>query len=214
MKKIDKLVKEKLHKRYDLNESFQKIMLTEDRGLSLNMTVGKLGQLIDEGYDEEQFNQVIEEQLGDWFKSLFNANQGQIQQQNKGSLPNTALSAGRSQFQEWIIGKFLNILGLEGKMADFVATTLSEVGIMELINMFRGQYGCQKTSTILVNSVGEGLFRIAVDSGLKQNGLMANYIRNVIMEYMKSEGYTQKIANTICKMIEKNKPSILKGFNL
>lgn len=214
MNKIKTLVKENLRKRYDLNESFQKIMLTEDRELSLNMTVGKLGQLIDEGYNEEQFNQVIEEQLGDWFKSLFNTDQGEIQAQNKGNVTNTALSAGRSQFQEWIIGKFLNILGLEGKMADFVATTLSEVGIMELINMFRGQYGCQKTGTILVNSVGEGLFRIAVESGLKENGLMANYVRNIIMEYMKSEGYTQKIANTICKMIEKNKPSILKGLGM
>lgn len=214
MDKLKYIIKENLNKRYQMNESLEKIKLVEDTDLQYNMLVGKLGQIIDEGTNNSQSKEIIEEQLMDWVKHFFNTDKGEIQRQNKGNLSNTAISGAGSQFQEWIYGKFLNMLGLEGKLADFVATTLSEVGIMELIDMFRGKYNCTKTATILVNSVGEGLFRLAIENGLKQNGIIANYIRNTVMEYLKSQGYTQKIGTMVCSMIEKNKPSILKGIGI
>ena len=212
MKNVKIIISEELNKRYNLIESFNKIKLTEDKNLQFNMVIGKFGQLIDEGYNEHQIDNIIEEQLGDFVKGLFNTNQ--TQKNNSQNLGTTALSAGSSQFQEWIIGKFLEMLGFKGELANVVSTTLSEIGFFELINLIRGKYNCQKTSLMLVNSLGEGIVRLIINKGFKSNGLLTNYVRNFLMQYLKSEGYTRKLANVICQIIEKNKPSLQKAISL
>jgi len=213
MKNLKLLVNEELNKRYILKENFNKIMLIENEQQKFNTIIGNFGQLIDEGHTEEQINEIINEQLGDIFTSLFSPNNNKTQQLNKGNLGKTALSAGGSQLQEWLIGKFLIMLGFKkGPILNAVSTALSEVGVFELINLIRGKYKCQKTSLILVNAIGESIVRIVAESGFKTNSTIGNYIRNLLFEYLSSNGYTQKIANVICQIIQKNKPNISKSL--
>ena len=215
MKNLKQLVNEELNKRYILKESFNKIMIIENDQQKFNTIIGKFGELIDEGHSEEQINEIINEQLGDVFTSLFSPNNEKTQRLNKGNVTNNIFSAGGSQLQEWLIGKFLNMLGFkEGPLLNGVSTALSEMGPFGLINLIRGKYDCQKTSKILVDSIGEGIVRMVIENGFKKDSFLGNYIRNFLFEYLSSNGYTQKVANVICQTIQKNKPNITKSLQM
>ena len=54
MKDIKKIVNENLSKKYSINESFERIFLNENEEDKFGLTIQYFGELIDEGYTNEQ----------------------------------------------------------------------------------------------------------------------------------------------------------------
>jgi hypothetical protein len=109
MKNLQKILKESLHKKYQINESFEKIFLNENNDVRFNSTIKVFGKLIDEGYDNEQINDVVIEQF-DWLKNLIYT-PGDTKGKTTGEkIVSTAEHGAISQFQEFLIRKVLSML--------------------------------------------------------------------------------------------------------
>jgi hypothetical protein len=184
MKNIKQVVRENLNKKIQINESFERIFLQEDEEKRFGMTIDYLGGLIDEGYSNAE------------------------DQKTHDSLGGTAMKGGWSQFKEWMIGKFLNLIGFEGPLANAVATAFSEMSVMDLISVFRSKEGCMQNSGPVAKALIEAITRYIVESNTEKDSIAYNFLRNSLFEYFHSEGYDQKVGNFLCNAAYKAKGAV------
>lgn len=208
MKDIKQVVRENLNKKIQINESFERIFLQEDEEKRFGLTIDYLGGLIDEGYSNDDIENVIEEQLG-WLRNLFGGSSSNAEdQKTHDSLGGTAMKGGWSQFKEWMIGKFLNLIGFEGPLANAVATAFSEMSVMDLISVFRSREGCMQNSGPVAKALIESITRYIIESNTQKDSVAYNFLRNSLFEYFHSEGYDQKVGNFLCNAAYKAKGAV------
>lgn len=210
---INKIVKNTLRERYNINESFEKIFLNEDVDIQFDETIKYFGKLIDEGYDNEKIETVVDEQF-DWLAKLFNSETPT----KDSSAQDKAIAAGKggaiSQFKEYLIKKFLSFIGFEGPLASAVATALSEMTVADLISVFRSRESCMTHSGVVAKAVVEALTTYIVQSNTKEDSVAYNFLRNSLSEYLANEGYMDKLGQFICDFTYKNKGNVLSKLGL
>lgn len=210
---INKIVKNTLRERYNINESFEKIFLNEDVDVQFDETIKYFGKLIDEGYDNEKIETVVDEQF-DWLAKLFNSETPT----KDSSAQDKAIAAGKggaiSQFKEYLIKKFLSFIGFEGPLASAVATALSEMTVADLISVFRSRESCMTHSGVVAKAVVEALTTYIVQSNTKEDSVAYNFLRNSLSEYLANEGYMDKLGQFICDFTYKNKGNVLSKLGL
>jgi len=191
---IKEIVQKELNKKYQISESLKKISLHEDKDVKIQMTVNYLGTLIDEGYSESDLKSLINEQF-DWLKNTF------------GNVSNL-LKGGWSQFKEFLISHFLNLLGFKGSLTNAISTALSELTLTDLINMFRNRNACVKHGPVVVDAISEALVRFILEEMTEKDSVAFNFIRNTVFEYVKSTQFGESLANTICDVAYKTSSKI------
>lgn len=210
---INKIVKNTLRERYNINESFEKIFLNEDVDVQFDETIKYFGKLIDEGYDNEKIETVVGEQF-DWLAKLFNSETPT----KDSSAQDKAIAAGKggaiSQFKEYLIKKFLSFIGFEGPLASAVATALSEMTVADLISVFRSRESCMTHSGVVAKAVVEALTTYIVQSNTKEDSVAYNFLRNSLSEYLANEGYMDKLGQFICDFTYKSKGNVLSKLGL
>lgn len=216
MKDIKKIVKETLKTKYHLNESFDRISLIESEDHRFYETINLFGQMIDEGYDENRLKSTLEEQIG-WLDKLFGvggvqANPADVQSRDK--IVDTTKKGMWSQFKEYLIRRLLNMIGLEGPLADAAAVVLVEMNVLDLIAIFRSRQGCMTHSAPVVRGIMEAIVAYIVSKNVREGSWMGDFLRNnlrnTFFEYMKSEGYDKSIGNAICNFAYKAKDEAIK----
>lgn len=208
MKDIKKIVSENLNKKYQMNESFEKISLIENEDVKFLETIELFGRLIDEGYNEDQLKETINEQTN-WLQKLFGANQSNPEDvKTQSNLMGLEKKGMWSQFKEYAVRKLLNVIGLEGPLADAAAAALVEMSLMDLISLFRSREGCTTHSGPVVTAVLEAIVTYMVSKNVREGSwagdFLRNNLRNTFFEYIKQEGYDKKLGNFICNFVYKN----------
>jgi len=200
MKNIDKILNENLKRKYQMNESFERISLIEDDNERFGSTIDYFGKLIDEGYDNSEIETVIDEQF-DWLRKLFTSEPAKVSTGDlaaKQQVINTGKSGAMSQFKEFIIRKLLSFIGLKGPLGNSLGTALSEMSPLELISVFRSKQGCINNSSHVAKGVSEALVSYIIETNTEENSIIAGFLRNSLFEYLESEGYTQQLGLFIC----------------
>lgn len=193
---IREIVKKELTKKYEITESLKKISLHENENLKLQLTINYLGTLIDEGYSENEMRSLINEQFG-WIKDIFSGG---------GNL----LKGGWSQFKEFLISRFLQLLGFKGSLANAIATALNEMTLVDIINLFRSRQGCLKHGPTVVDAISEALVRYILEELTEQDSIAFNFIRNTVFEYVRSSQFGETLSKTLCDVAYKTGGNIQK----
>lgn len=215
MKNIDKIVKENLNKKYQINESFEKIFLNESHDVQFEQTIEYFGKLIDEGYDNEKLEVVVNEQF-DWLKKLFGGNSSTDSKKPatlKDKVVSSATGGAFSQFKEFLIKKFLSFVGFEGPLASAVATALSEMSIADLIAVFRSREACMTHSGTVAKAITEAIVTYVIQNNTKEDSMAYNFIRNSLSEYLANEGYMDKLGQFVCNFTYKSKDKLLSNMH-
>jgi hypothetical protein len=195
MKNIKKLLNEELQIRYQIQESFDRISSIKDKEKKEIAFINLVGNLLNEGYNEEKIDNILTEQVqqgASWLKRLFsNAQTG-----------NKLLTGGiLSRLKEWLIEKILAIFGLKGDLAKSFATALSEMRVMELINIVRSEKGCLQSARPVVKGLLEGIFRYILATGFNKETKVTNYLRNIFFEMINRAEIDAKLATALCGAI-------------
>ena len=205
MKDLKKIVKENLNRKYQMNESFERIFLNESEENHFNLTIEYFGGLIDEGYNDNDLEFVITEQF-DWIKKLMGGDTPKTTNNSiTDKLKTSATGGAMSQFKEFLIKKFLGFVGFEGPLASAIATALSEMTIADLISVFRSRESCMVHSGTVAKAVTESLVTYIIQSSTQQDSLVYNFLRNSLSEYLTNEGYMNKLGQFICSVAYKSK---------
>lgn len=198
MKNIDRILKENLQRKYQMNESFEKISLMEDENERFGSTIDYFGKLIDEGYDNDSLETVVNEQFG-WLQKLFGgntANPADVSTQS--NIISKAGSGGWSQFKEFLVKKLLGYIGFEGPLASAFATAFTEMSVMDLIATFRSREGCLAHGPDVADAVSEALVTYMIQSNTKQDSIAYNFLRNTIWEYIHASQFGEQLSKMIC----------------
>lgn len=210
---VNKIVRTKLKERYQINEAFESIFLNEDVDTQFDETIQYFGKLIDEGYDNEKLETVVNEQF-EWLKKLFYGEKPNQDSSVKDKLTGATTGGAVSQFKEYIISKLLSWVGFEGPLANAVSTMMSEMKFADLVAVLRSREGCMIHSQTVAKAVIESLVRYIIESNTKENSMAYNFLRNSLSEYLSNEGYTKKLGQLICNFSYKNKSTILSKVGL
>lgn len=199
MSNLRKIIQENIEKRYQINESFEKIFLCENEEDKLGYAIDFYDNLLNEGYNENEIESEINEQMS-WMQSLFNSDQGTNPEDFKTQTKaiNTAGKAGVSQFKTFLIKTFLKAVGFEGPLASALATAMSEMSLMDIIAVFRSKEGCMAHSGDVAGGVLEAMAIYIAQSNSRKDSLVYNYLINLSREMLRNSGYDKKIGQFIC----------------
>jgi hypothetical protein len=212
MKNLENIIKENLHRKYQINESFEKISLEEDEDRRLDLTLEYLDNLVKEGYDDTQLEGFVNEQF-EWFKKMFGfGNKSNTTQNTNQTASEKVASAATggvwSQFKEYIIKKFLSYLGFKGPLASAVSTVLVETPFPDLVNVFKSREGCMGSSGKVAGGLLEAIVTYIIESGTEKDSTAYNFLRNSIFDALRNEGYDRKLGQFICNYAYKSKEKI------
>lgn len=212
MKDIKKVVSENLSKKYSINESFERIFLNENEDDKFGLTIQYLGKLIDEGYDNEQIENVVNEQF-DWLKKLFSPNKENTKDAStRSSLLSNIGGGAVSQFKEYAITTLLNLIGFKGPLVDAMATAMSEMTLSDLIAVFRDKQSCAYHGSTVADALSEALVTYIISSSTEENSMASNFLRNTVFEYIKSSQFGEMLASAVCNVAYKAKPTIISNI--
>lgn len=212
MKDIKKIVSENLSKKYSVNESFERIFLNENGEDKFELTIQYLGKLIDEGYNNEQLENVIVEQF-DWLKNLLTpSKENSKDASTRSNLLSNIGGGALSQFKEYAITTLLNLIGFKGPLVDAMATAMSEMTLSDIIAVFRNKQSCSYHGSTVADALSEALVTYIISSSTEENSMAANFLRNTVFEYIKSSQFGEMLATTVCNVAYKAKPTILSNI--
>ena len=207
---IQNIVKKNLQERYLINETLSKISLNEDENIKLIETVDMFNDLIEEGYDEESIKRIVEEQFDSFSKLFSGLSYDGLNPSER--LIGTGGGAAYSQFKEYLIDKFLSLLGFKGPLAKGISTAMSEMKFKDIIVVFSSRSGCMLHSNVIAKGLIEGISRTLLEHA-KIDSLGSKMIRQVISEIIHRSGYTRYIGQQVCTAAYKIKSEILSKKN-
>lgn len=207
-KNLKVIVKKTLQEKYQINESFEKIFSNENQDIQFDETMKYFGKLIDEGYDNEKLEMVVNEQF-DWLKKLFMGEPITKDSSVQDKLKSSVKTGAVSQFTEFLIAKMLSWVGFEGPLANAVATAMSEMKFADILAVFKSKESCMIHSQTVSKAIVEALIRYILETNTREDSLAYNFMRNTLSEYLANEGYTKKLGQFICEFSYKNKGSFL-----
>jgi len=212
MKDIKKIVSENLSKKYSINESFERIFLNENKEDKFELTIQYLGKLIDEGYDNEQLENVVVEQF-DWLKNLFTpSKENPKDASTRSSLLSNLGGGALSQFKEYAITTLLNLIGFKGPLVDAMVTAMSEMTLSDIIAVFRNKQSCSYHGSTVADALSEALVTYIISSSTEENSMASNFLRNTVFEYIKSSQFGEMLATAVCNVAYKAKPTIISNI--
>lgn len=209
MNELRKTISENLNRRYVIEEGCENILLnskTIEEQKFQSMVF--ISNLINENYSEEKFNQDIDEGFFDSFKKFFtpggdtSSSDSHNTSVSSSNLKDKGITSLGSQFREYLIGFMLRQVGFKGPLSDAIATAFADVGIYDLIHLFKGGQGCQQSGPKVADAVMEGMGSYILSS-MEMNSIGFNYLRSVLAEYLRASDIGEKVAGIICGMAYK-----------
>lgn len=203
---LEDIIKKNINEKIMINETFNKISLISEEENRFFETINFLGTLIEEGKTNEEVENIVTEKW-DFIKNLLGLNQDPSDT-TKDTVIKTAGSGAVSGFSEYIIKYLLGLVGFKGPLASSLSTFLSEMDFSDLVSLIKGD-GCKEHSGQIAKAMMESLVTFVIQYNTKKDSIVYNFLRNTLFEYLHNEGYTQKVGNLICKILEKNRSKLL-----
>lgn len=192
MNEIKKIVKQRLNEEYEISQKIGQTMSIQDDNEKMSRLVDILEELYNNGYNDNDVEILLEQ---DFLGTL----QGK-------KVVDAAKGGTFSQVKEWLLRELLKMLGFKGPLRDAVATTLADVSLPELINVFKSNNGCNQYGNNVITAISEGLL-VYISGGTEKNSPAENWLRNTVVAYIKKTNLPDKIKPYLCSMLHKKRGS-------
>ena len=215
-KLIQEMVRKTLNERYTMNKTFSLILENEDTSdqEKLDNAIQALADLEDQGKSDEEIEGSLDEGITDYLKKFLmpGADKDADREGNDLNVNNIASkseSGIMSQVREYVIRKMFGLVGFEGKLASALAAGFADLGINEIIGMFRGGSDCVKHGPAVADAVIEAVITF-LSGSTEKNSMAYNFMRNTLGEYVRGSQIGEVIATEICNADIKGSLSNLK----
>jgi|SaaInl5LU_22_DNA_1037371.scaffolds.fasta_scaffold03784_5 hypothetical protein len=215
-KLIQEMVRKTLNERYAMNKTFSLILENEDTSdqEKLDNAIQALADLEDQGKSDEEIEGSLDEGITDYLKKFLmpGADKDADREGNDLNVNNIASKSGSgimSQVREYVIRKMFGLVGFEGKLASALAAGFADLGINEIIGMFRGGSDCVKHGPAVADAVIEAVITF-LSGSTEKNSMAYNFMRNTLGEYVRGSQIGEVIATEICNADIKGSLSNLK----
>lgn len=215
-KLIQEMVRKTLNERYAMNKTFSLILENEDTSdqEKLDNAIQALADLEDQGKSDEEIEGSLDEGITDYLKKFLmpGADKDADREGNDLNVDNIASKGGSgimSQVREYVIRKMFGLVGFEGKLASALAAGFADLGINEIIGMFRGGSDCVKHGPAVADAVIEAVITF-LSGSTEKNSMAYNFMRNTLGEYVRGSQIGEVIATEICNADIKGSLSNLK----
>ena len=215
-KLIQEMVRKTLNERYTMNKTFSLILENEDTSdqEKLDNAIQALADLEDQGKSDEEIEGSLDEGITDYLKKFLmpGADKDADREGNDLNVNNIASkseSGIMSQVREYVIRKMFGLVGFEGKLASALAAGFADLGINEIIGMFRGGSDCAKHGPAVADAVIEAVITF-LSGSTEKNSMAYNFMRNTLGEYVRGSQIGEVIATEICNADIKGSLSNLK----
>jgi len=203
-KLIQEMVRKTLNERYTMNKTFSLILENEDTSdqEKLDNAIQALADLEDQGKSDEEIEGSLDEGITDYLKKFLmpGADKDADREGNDLNVDNIASkgeSGIMSQVREYVIRKMFGLVGFEGKLASALAAGFADLGINEIIGMFRGGSDCVKHGPAVADAVIEAVITF-LSGSTEENSMAYNFMRNTLGEYIRGSQIGEVIATEIC----------------
>jgi len=93
-----------------------------------------------------------------------------------------------------------------------MAASMVEMSLSDIIAVFRDKQSCAYHGSTVADGVSEGLVTYIISSSTEEDSMAANFLRNTVFEYIKSSQFGEMLANAICNVAYKAKPTIISNI--
>jgi hypothetical protein len=166
----------------------------------IDETVKLYLNLLNEGYDSNEIDEILDEQDSPLSSILPSG-------MNFGSL---LTGGGISMIKEYVIGWLLkNVLNFSDEQSKIIAVGLADVNPLDLIRVFKNEASCNEHMPHITNSIMEVILRnyggkVIKGQDLGQQGFGMNYLGNVAGEALSQSNLGKVMASKyLCPYIEK-----------
>jgi len=215
-KLIQEMVRKTLNERYTINKTFSLILENEDTsdGEKLDNAIQALADLESQGKSDEEIEGSLDEGVTDYLKKFLmpgSDNDAEIEGNDLsgGNLASKGGSGIMSQVREYVIRKMFGLVGFNGQLASALAAGFADLGINEIIGMFKGGSNCQKHGPAVADAVIEAVITF-LSGSTDENSMAYNFMRNTLGEYVRGSQIGEVIATEICNADIKGSLSNLK----
>ena len=203
-KLIQEMVRKTLNERYTINKTFSLILEDEETTDSekLDNAIQALADLESQGKSDEEIEGSLDEGITDYLKKFLvpgGDNDAEIEG-NDLSGDNLASKGGSgimSQVREYVIRKMFGLVGFNGQLASALAAGFADLGINEIIGMFKGGSNCEKHGPAVADAVIEAVITF-LSGSTDKNSMAYNFMRNTLGEYVRGSQIGEVIATEIC----------------
>ena len=215
-KLIQEMVRKTLNERYTINKTFSLILENEDTsdGEKLDNAIQALADLESQGKSDEEIEGSLDEGITDYLKKFLmpgGDNDAEIEGNDLsgGNIASKGGSGIMSQVREYVIRKMFGLVGFNGQLASALAAGFADLGINEIIGMFKGGSNCQKHGPAVADAVIEAVITF-LSGSTDENSMAYNFMRNTLGEYVRGSQIGEVIATEICNADIKGSLSNLK----
>tara|TARA_B110000971_G_scaffold1007_1_gene901 strand:+ start:440 stop:1114 length:675 start_codon:yes stop_codon:yes gene_type:complete len=215
-KLIQEMVRKTLNERYTMNKTFSLILENEDTSdqEKLDNAIQALADLEDQGKSDEEIEGSLDEGITDYLKKFLMPGgdkdaDGEGNDLNVDNIASKGGSGIMSQVREYVIRKMFGLVGFNGKLASALAAGFADLGINEIIGMFRGGSDCTKHGPAVADAVIEAVITF-LSGSTDKNSMAFNFMRNTLGEYVRGSQIGEVIATEICNADIKGSLSNLK----
>ena len=203
-KLIQQMVRKTLNERYTINKTFSLILEDEETtdNEKLDNAIQALADLESQGKSDEEIEGSLDEGITDYLKKFLmpgGDNDAEIEG-NDLSGDNLASKGGSgimSQVREYVIRKMFGLVGFNGQLASALAAGFADLGINEIIGMFKGGSNCEKHGPAVADAVIEAVITF-LSGSTDKNSMAYNFMRNTLGEYVRGSQIGEVIATEIC----------------
>ena len=170
--------------------------------MSLEEVLTIYNTLNEEGKSDEEIEGSLDEGITDYLKKFLmpGGDKDSDREGNDLNVDNIASKGGSgimSQVREYVIRKMFGLVGFEGKLASALAAGFADLGINEIIGMFRGGSDCVKHGPAVADAVIEAVITF-LSGSTEKNSMAYNFMRNTLGEYVRGSQIGEVIATEIC----------------
>ena len=215
-KLIQEMVRKTLNERYTMNKTFSLILENEDTSdqEKLDNAIQALADLEDQGKSDEEIEGSLDEGITDYLKKFLmpggdKDSDSEGTDLTGGNIASKAGSGIMSQVRGYVIKKMFGLIGFKGQLASALAVGFADLGINEIIGLFKGGSNCEKHGPAIVDSVIEGVVEyLTYDT--EEGSIAFTFVKQTLGQYLRSSSVGEVLAEKICNADIKGSLSNLK----
>ena len=216
-KLIQEMVRKTLNERYTINKTFSLILENEEMSdqEKLDNAIQALADLEEQGKSDEEIEGSLDEGVQDFLMKYLMPG-GDKDSDSEGTVMTTDNMASKggsgimSQVREYVIRKMFSLVGFNGQLASALAAGFADLGLNEIIGVFKGGGNCEKYGPAIADAVIESIITF-LSGSTDQNSMAYNFMRNTLGEYVRGSQIGEVIATEICNADIKGSLSKLKS---
>jgi hypothetical protein len=216
-KLIQEMVRKTLNERYTINKTFSLILENEEMSEQekLDDAIQALANLEEQGMSNEEIEGSLDEGVQDFLKKYLmpggdKDSDSEGTDLTGGNIVSKARSGIMSQVRGYVIKKMFGLIGFKGQLASALAVGFADLGINEIIGVFKGGSNCEKHGPAIVDSVIEGLTEyLTYDT--EEGSIAFTFVKQTMGEYLRSSPLGEVLAEKICNADIKGSLSKLKS---